>query len=58
MIEMIYDTEKTQMKTIINSKNVIQNFIYKLRHDQNVKKFLENVIYNIENYSSLEHMEQ
>lgn len=58
MITMIFDKEKEQMKHLINAKNLLQNFSYKIQHDLNSKNFFENVVSNIKNYETLERMEK
>lgn len=58
MIQMIFDNEKKEMKNIIDSKNIIQNFSYKLEYDKNSKHFFKNIIQNIKSYDRLEIMEK
>lgn len=58
MIQMIFEEEKKDMKTILNSKGLFQNFSYKIAKDLNSKHFFDNLISNIKNYKNLEHMQK
>jgi len=58
MISGVFTEEKNNMKVLINAKNSLQNFRYRLENDLNVKSFLESLIENIENYDSLERMKK
>jgi len=46
----IFEKEKEELKTIINTKTILQNIDYKLRNDKNVKLFMENLVENIKTY--------
>ncbi|MDQ1340570.1 MAG: hypothetical protein QG567_1727 [Campylobacterota bacterium] len=50
MINGIFTEEKNNMKILINAKNSLQNFRYRLDSDLNVKAFLESLVDNVENY--------
>lgn len=56
MLMMMFEKEKEKLSAIINSKNVLQNLIYKLTHDLNSKDFFDNVVESVRNYDSLERM--
>lgn len=58
MISTIFDEEKEKMRSIINAKQIIENISYKLAHDLNSIAFFNEVVDNIENYSSLERMKK
>ena len=58
MIEMMFNEDKENLRTIIHSKSVIQNITYKLKNDLNTKSFMDNVVDNIENYDSMERMKK
>jgi hypothetical protein len=53
MIQMIFNEEKEAMRVLINAKNRLQNFSYKLDHDLNSKDFFANVVENIRKFDSL-----
>lgn len=53
MINGVFTEEKNNMKILINAKNSLQNFSYRLSNDLNAKEFFTNVIENIKKFDSL-----
>jgi hypothetical protein len=58
MISGLFDKENKELQTIISQNQVIQNISHKLIHDKNSKDFFNKLIYNIENYESIERMDR
>jgi hypothetical protein len=54
----LFKDEIKQLNTLLNSKNIFQNTMYKLRNDRNVSYFLKNLVENAVNYDSLERMDK
>jgi len=58
MLDMLFQEDNKDLGVLINSKNVLQNLSYKLANDRNSIYFFENLIYNIQNYFTLDRMVQ
>lgn len=58
MIDGVFTKEKEEMRILINAKTYLQNFIYRIRKDENMKKFLSELIDNIKHYDSMERMDK
>jgi hypothetical protein len=58
MISMVYENDIKNASVLLNAKNVMMNFLYKVKNDKNINYFLAN-IYDLSNkYEELEHMEK
>lgn len=57
MIGTVFTQDNDDMRTLINSKSVLQNLSHKLTHDLNSVSFFDKLVYNIYNFDTLEHIQ-
>lgn len=53
MLGWIFEQEKTKLSNILNSRQILENFSYKLKKDLNSKNFFDNFYNNIDNINNM-----